>query len=288
MDGGDGGINMRNWGFYEPSAALKGHLGLELMPTVSEKPLLGGRDHPAVMATANIGAYHHRVCGVSESPMSMDFMRDAWMHHRENYLNVLPGSHHPNFAVLPETSRAHPVQMIHQPESSNEKRVAQMEVTVPKKESEGPLNKRSGSRAKKSPKTKKPKKSPRMPRDECSPSVHCARTPRKSTEVVINGIDMDISGIPIPVCSCTGTHKQCYRWGSGGWQSACCTTGMSMYPLPMSTKRRGARIAGRKMSLGAFKKVLEKLASEGYNFSNPIDLRTHWAKHGTNKFVTIR
>lgn len=50
----------------------------------------------------------------------------------------------------------------------------------------------------------------------------------------------------------------------------------------------GARIAGRKMSIGAFKKVLEKLAAEGYNFSNPIDLRTYWAKHGTNKFVTIR
>lgn len=56
----------------------------------------------------------------------------------------------------------------------------------------------------------------------------------------------------------------------------------------MSTKRRGARIAGRKMSLGAFKKVLEKLASEGYNFALPIDLKSHWARHGTNKFVTIR
>ena len=38
----------------------------------------------------------------------------------------------------------------------------------------------------------------------------------------------------------------------------------------------------------AFKKVLETLASEGYDFRDPIDLRTHWAKHGTNKFVTIR
>jgi hypothetical protein len=56
----------------------------------------------------------------------------------------------------------------------------------------------------------------------------------------------------------------------------------------MSTKRRGARIAGRKMSHGAFKKVLEKLAGEGYNLNNPIDLKTFWAKHGTNKFVTIR
>ncbi|KAI3823108.1 hypothetical protein L1987_04536 [Smallanthus sonchifolius] len=56
----------------------------------------------------------------------------------------------------------------------------------------------------------------------------------------------------------------------------------------MNTKRRGARIAGRKMSQCAFKKVLEKLASEGYNFANGIDLRTYWAnKHRTNKFVTI-
>ncbi|KAG8095608.1 hypothetical protein GUJ93_ZPchr0012g22061 [Zizania palustris] len=45
---------------------------------------------------------------------------------------------------------------------------------------------------------------------------------------------------------------------------------------------------GRKMSHGAFKKVLEKLAGEGYNLNNPIDLKTFWAKHGTNKFVTIR
>jgi len=56
----------------------------------------------------------------------------------------------------------------------------------------------------------------------------------------------------------------------------------------MNTKRRGARISGRKMSQGAFKKVLEKLAGEGYNLANPIDLKTFWAKHRTNKFVTIR
>ncbi|KAE8716664.1 Barley B recombinant-like protein A [Hibiscus syriacus] len=112
--------------------------------------------------------------------------------------------------------------------------------------------------------------------------------PKKSMDIKINGYDMDISGIPVPVCSCTGTTQQCYRWGCGGWQSACCTTNVSMYPLPMSTKRRGARIAGRKMSRGAFKKVLEKLAAEKYNFSEPINLRSHWARHGTNKFVTIR
>ncbi|KAJ0809470.1 putative transcription factor GAGA-Binding-like family [Helianthus annuus] len=61
-----------------------------------------------------------------------------------------------------------------------------------------------------------------------------------------------------------------------------------MYMLPMSTKRHGARITDQKMSPGAFKKVLEKLASEGYSFDIVIHLRAHWAKHGTNKFVTIR
>ncbi|PKA64366.1 Protein Barley B recombinant [Apostasia shenzhenica] len=55
-----------------------------------------------------------------------------------------------------------------------------------------------------------------------------------------------------------------------------------------NAKRKGARIAGRKMSQGAFAKVLEKLAGEGHQFKDPIDLKLFWAKHGTNKFVTIR
>ncbi|CAA6664736.1 unnamed protein product [Spirodela intermedia] len=101
---------------------------------------------------------------------------------------------------------------------------------------------------------------------------------KRSLDVVINGVELDISRLPTP----------CYRWGLGGWQSACCTTEISMYPLPMNTKRQGTRIPGRKMSHGAFKKVLEKLVGEGYNLSTPIDLRAHWAKHGTNKFVIIR
>ncbi|KAI8020520.1 Protein BASIC PENTACYSTEINE2 [Camellia lanceoleosa] len=298
MDG-NGSMNIQNWGFYEPPTALKSHLGLQLMSTGAEKPLLGGRNHPAVMATANGGAFHHmptntgpfnpRVCGVSESPMPMDYIRDVWINQREKYLNALPGNHHhPNFNVLPETSGGQHMQMLQPTDSPKDESVAQMEETSAKRDSGGPLKKRAGNKTEKSPKTKKAKKASISPRDECSVSVQRARAPKKSMEIVVNGVDMDISGIPIPVCSCTGTPQQCYRWGSGGWQSACCTTSMSMYPLPMSTKRRGARIAGRKMSLGAFKKVLEKLSSDGYNFSNAIDLRTHWAKHGTNKFVTIR
>ncbi|XP_042500168.1 protein BASIC PENTACYSTEINE1-like [Macadamia integrifolia] len=283
----DGGLNIRNWGYYEPSS-LKGHLGLQLMSSVAErdtKTLLTGRES-AVMVNAN-GAFHHRDCGVSEAPVSMDFVREGWINQREKFLHMLPGN--ANFALISEPSGAHPIQMIQPPDASKDERLSRMEETAGKKEA--PLKKRQGGRTQntqKSPKPKKSKKAPGVPKDECNSSAPRAKPEKKNTELVINGVDMDISGIPIPICSCTGVPQQCYRWGCGGWQSACCTTTISMYPLPMSTKRRGARIAGRKMSQGAFKKVLEKLSSEGYNLSNPIDLRTHWAKHGTNKFVTIR
>lgn len=279
----DSGLNIRSWGYYEPS--LKGHLGLQLMSTMVErdtKSLLSGRDS-AVMVSAN-GAFHHRDCGVSDSPVPMDFVRDSWMNQREKFLHVLPGN--PNFTVLSEASGVHPMQILQQPDSSKDERLARMEDAGSKKD--GPLKKRQGGLVQKSPRPKKSKKVPGVPKDESNSSVPRAKPGRKNIGVVINGVDMDFSGVPIPVCSCTGNPQQCYRWGCGGWQSACCTTSISIYPLPMSTKRRGARISGRKMSQGAFKKVLEKLAAEGYNLSNPIDLRTHWAKHGTNKFVTIR
>lgn len=279
MDG-DGGLNMRNWGYYDPPMK---HLNLQLMTSMVErKPFLGGgRD--AMMANAN-GGFHQRDYGVPS--YQVDFMRESWIHRDNKFFNMLPTNH--SYAIPPETAPTHhPMQMLRQPESSNEERMVRAEPATGDNIS-SPVKKRSAGKSEKAPKTKKPKKAPSGPKDGGSGSVQRAKSVKKTTEVVINGIDMDISSIPIPVCSCTGTPQQCYRWGSGGWQSACCTTSMSMYPLPMSTKRRGARIAGRKMSLGAFKKVLEKLAAEGYNFTNPIDLKTHWAKHGTNKFVTIR
>lgn len=93
---------------------------------------------------------------------------------------------------------------------------------------------------------------------------------------------------PIPHCSCTGVRQQCYRWGNGGWQSSCCTTMISMYPLPMNPTKRGSRLAGRKMTSGAFEKLVEKLGSEGDNVNYPVDLKDHWAKHGTNRYVTLR
>ncbi|KAL5553341.1 hypothetical protein UlMin_040742 [Ulmus minor] len=285
----DDALNMRNWGYYDASTFNKGHhhhhLGLQLMSNINmadrdTKAFLPGRD-PTVMVSAN-GAFHPRDCVVSDAPVPLSYMRDSWVNHRDKFLNMLPAN--PSYGVLPETSAPpHSLQALQPPEPARDDRLVKMEEPVVNKET-GPSKKRQGGTAPKAPKVKKPRK----PKDNSNSSVPRVKPPKKSMDVVINGIDMDISGIPIPVCSCTGTQQQCYRWGCGGWQSACCTTNVSMYPLPMSTKRRGARIAGRKMSQGAFKKVLEKLAAEGYNFANPIDLRTHWARHGTNKFVTIR
>ncbi|GKV05269.1 hypothetical protein SLEP1_g17299 [Rubroshorea leprosula] len=281
MDG-DNSLNIHNWGYYEPPP-FKSHLGLQLMSSIPEKPLLSTRN-AAVMAGSN-GTFYHRDMGTSQVHYPLDYMKDTWMNHRDKFVNVISGN--PNYAVLGDTSSAHNMQMVQPLELVKDERVTQLEAAEVEKDN-APNKKRQGPKAPKSPKAKKGKRGPRAPKDESNPSMQTVKPAKKTAEIVINGQDIDISCIPIPVCSCTGAFQQCYRWGCGGWQSACCTTNMSIYPLPMSTKRRGARIAGRKMSVGAFKKVLEKLASEGYDFSNPIDLRTHWAKHGTNKFVTIR
>ncbi|XP_074306981.1 protein BASIC PENTACYSTEINE1-like [Silene latifolia] len=293
MDGD--GFN-KNWGYYEPQMK---HLNLQLMTSMAErKPLIGFRDS-ALLGSSNNG-YHPRDYTIPTSHYPVDYMRETWIHrdtannNSNRYLNMMPPTNH-SYGFPTETTSTHQhhhhsMQMLRQPESSNEEHIDRMVQTEPVtgEINNAPLKKRSAGKSDKGPKMKKPKKGPTGPREGGSGSAQRAKAAKKTTEVVINGIDMDISSIPIPVCSCTGSPQQCYRWGYGGWQSACCTTVMSMYPLPMSAKRRGARIAGRKMSLGAFKKVLEKLAAEGYNFSSPIDLRTHWAKHGTNKFVTIR
>ncbi|GAV75416.1 GAGA_bind domain-containing protein [Cephalotus follicularis] len=280
----DDALNIRNWGYYEPT--FKGHLSLQLMSSMADrdtKSFLPARD-PNLMVSSN-GAFSPRDCMVSDTSIPMNYVRDSWISQREKFLNMLPAN--PSYPVLPDTSATPSMQQIlhQQPNSSRDERVVGNRMEEPSVNKEVvQLKKRHGGTGPKAPKVKKARK----PKDSNKTTVQRVKPAKKSMDVVINGIDMDISGIPIPVCSCTGSPQQCYRWGCGGWQSACCTTNVSMYPLPMSTKRRGARIAGRKMSQGAFKKVLEKLAAEGYNFANPIDLRTHWARHGTNKFVTIR
>ncbi|KAH9610726.1 hypothetical protein KSS87_003677 [Heliosperma pusillum] len=104
----------------------------------------------------------------------------------------------------------------------------------------------------------------------------------------LNKIDFDETEMPIPGCSCTGILRRCYKWGSGGWQSSCCTNTISAFPLPLKPHKRHIRIGGRKMSGGAFSKLLSRLAVEGFDFSRPVDLKEHWSKHGTNRYITIK
>lgn len=108
------------------------------------------------------------------------------------------------------------------------------------------------------------------------------------TKSDLNKFNFDESTMPAPVCSCTGEVQQCYKWGNGGWQSACCTTKMSMYPLPHVPNKRRARVGGRKMSGSVFSKLLCRLIDDGHNLSAPVDLKNHWGKHGTNRYSTIK
>ncbi|OVA05619.1 GAGA-binding transcriptional activator [Macleaya cordata] len=73
----------------------------------------------------------------------------------------------------------------------------------------------------------------------------------------------------------TGVLHQCYKWGKGGWQSACCTSTLSMYPLPTVPNKRHSRLGGRKMSGSAFNKLLSWLLAEGHDLLTPLDLKDH-------------
>ncbi|KAI4374940.1 hypothetical protein MLD38_012873 [Melastoma candidum] len=149
-----------------------------------------------------------------------------------------------------------------------------------------------------------PKKAPKLPKkvkrenddlnkllndgDSFTKAVVLHKSDWKGQDLGLNQVAFDETTMPPPLCTCTGVPRQCYKWGSGGWQSSCCTTTISMYPLPAIPNKRHTRVGGRKMSGGAFSKLLSRLAAEGQDLSNPVDLRDHWAKHGTNRYITIK
>lgn len=105
---------------------------------------------------------------------------------------------------------------------------------------------------------------------------------------MMNHINFDPSTMPTPVCSCTGVQIQCYKSGNGGWQSSCCTTNLSVHPLPRMDNKRYSRVGGRKMSGSVFARLLNHAAEQGHDLSKPLDLREYWARHGTNRYVTIK
>ncbi|KAG2298503.1 hypothetical protein Bca52824_034975 [Brassica carinata] len=102
------------------------------------------------------------------------------------------------------------------------------------------------------------------------------------------GLNFDQRTMPVPVCTCTGSAHQCYKWGNGGWQSSCCTTTLSQHPLPQMPNKKHSRVGGRKMSGNVFSRLLSRLAAEGYDLSFPVDLKDYWARHGTNRYITIK
>ncbi|MCO5613076.1 hypothetical protein L7F22_067350 [Adiantum nelumboides] len=63
---------------------------------------------------------------------------------------------------------------------------------------------------------------------------------------------------------------------------------LSMHPLPMNPLKKGYRLPGRKMSAGAFQKLVKRITQEGVDLSQPIDFKNYWAKHGTNRYITIK
>lgn len=114
------------------------------------------------------------------------------------------------------------------------------------------------------------------------------RRVRKELEITNAITNFDLSMVPPPYCSCTGVARACHKWGGGSWQSSCCTNSISQYPLPPRPSRPGSRISGRKMTHGAYTKVLLKLAAEGYDLTHAVDLKDRWSRIGTNQFITIK
>ncbi|XP_010444881.1 PREDICTED: protein BASIC PENTACYSTEINE5-like [Camelina sativa] len=124
-------------------------------------------------------------------------------------------------------------------------------------------------------------------RQAASPGMK-SRKDWDSNDVGLNLVTFDETTMPVPMCTCTGTARQCYKWGHGGWQSSCCTTTLSQYPLLQMPNKRHSRIGGRKMSGGVFSRLLSRLAGQGHDLSSLVDLKDYWARHGTNRYITIK
>lgn len=310
----EGRLDIQHWDTLEKSVNLKDHPGLKFMSVLAERDAaILERDSAFAEKKAAYSeretaimqrdvAYADRTCAFFErdaAVAALDYAREgSWNGQKSLSCGSLASAKilqviADNPSLLPrEYQTARPVnvlfpQSLEALSSEEPQKMIKHEFITREGEKESHLKRKYDSCETKTQKPKKLRRQGTQSEEGLNGEITCTNE-QKNLDVVINGVVYDISTMPIPVCSCTGMPQQCYRWGNGGWQSACCTTNISLYPLPMNPKRRGARVAGRKMSGGAFKKLLERLGSEGHNLHYPIDLKSHWAKHGTNKFVTIR
>ncbi|XP_058086689.1 protein BASIC PENTACYSTEINE7 [Magnolia sinica] len=280
-----GGLGIRNWNFSDHAAGIDSNSGVHGRAVLDGSSSVS--EHQA--AFLKVGAFPIRHAMISEADAEssdMDFA--GWLHQR-NFISATKASANP----LPETQANAEMGLpdIHMvldaPTDTSQNHEFETKTTKIRKRQ--PSTKNSNHIASKA---LRPKQSKTCPSESTANtkggSLAGAKREKKNQDIDIDRTTLDFSHVPSPICSCTGIPRQCYRWGAGGWQSSCCTTSISEYPLPMSLSRPGARLAGRKMSNGAYGKLLQRLAAEGHDLSNAVDLKNHWARHGTNKFVTIR
>ncbi|OVA00945.1 GAGA-binding transcriptional activator [Macleaya cordata] len=71
----------------------------------------------------------------------------------------------------------------------------------------------------------------------CNDLNRCS-DPWRGHDLGLNHVYFDDSNMSVHVCTCTGVLQQCYKWGKWGWQSACCTSTLSMYPLLVVPNKR--------------------------------------------------
>lgn len=275
-----GRLGIRNWDFSEQPMGMDA-----VLKPVSGVPGAGGTsEHQA--AFLKMGSFANRNSMIRESDAEASSMEFAghWVHHR-SFIPSTKTSLNPLQAIPINTETGLPVIPTSLGVRTDGSEGGTKSTKIRKQQ---PSTKKANHVASKVLRLKQPKKKISVPTKRKVNSMSTAKHERKNLDIVVGGATLDFSQIPPPVCSCTGVPRQCYRWGAGGWQSSCCTMSISEYPLPMSSSRPGARMAGRKMSNGAYGKLLQRLAAEGHDLLNPIDLKNHWAKHGTNKFVTIK
>nr|WIL94300.1 BPC7 [Gladiolus x hybridus] len=271
MDG-KGRLSGRNWNFSDHT----GYSNLTLKPS-SGISIQEGNTSTDQVGFLKMNAYSERNTLIGNPNSEASSMKFSWVPHRNFHMPTKDTSLEVN--DVSDTPIA--------PEDTMEKSDSEAKPTIAKKQKSS--SKKASRISKKVLKPKEPRKHPFSPKkrkgsSKCSDVVLEKKNQEHDLETGI----LDISSVPAPVCSCTGVPRQCYRWGAGGWQSSCCTIAISEYPLPMSSSRPGARMAGRKMSIGAYGKLLQRLSGEGHDLSYSVDLKDYWARHGTNKFVTIR
>lgn len=126
----------------------------------------------------------------------------------------------------------------------------------------------SGDSTSKEAKPKQSKKRSSNPKKTKGSGSSSAKPERNDLSFTNYESNADASQIPAPVCTCTGVARQCYRGGAGAWQSSCCTTHISEYPLPMSTTRPGSRM--NRVILAAGVAVVNGQSEQGHKWKSGI------------------